>query len=77
MLGSLDDEYPTLLTKMNMPFMYAKRAMISTYYTRNEPQNKLIITANSSILNEQLLHGALNDKIAYDSQRDPRSLITD
>ena len=67
MLGSLEDEYPTLLTKMNMPFMYAKRAMISTYYTRNDPQNKLVITANSSILNEQLLHAALNDKIIYDS----------
>ena len=30
--GNVEDEYPTMITKVNMPFSYSRRALVNTYY---------------------------------------------
>jgi len=57
-VGNADAEFPTLITKITLPFMFARRAMINTYYTKEDPHNETVISVNSSILNEQLLEEA-------------------
>ena len=46
---------PTLITKINMPFLYARRAVVSTYYPRYDRQLGSFETVSSSIMNEQVL----------------------
>ena len=47
--------YPTMITKINMPFMYARRAVVNTYYPKKDPQTGSVITVSSSIMNEPIL----------------------
>ena len=51
-IGSAEAEFPTLVTKITLPFMFARRAMVNAYYSKHEARNQSIITVNSSIMNE-------------------------
>ena len=55
-----------MITKINMPFMYARRAMINTYYPKYDVSTGCLTTVNSSIMNEQLLEEA---KTSQDNAR--------
>lgn len=57
-----------MITKINMPFMYARRAMINTYYPKFDVSTGCLTTVNSSIMNEQLLEEA---KISQDNATRP------
>ena len=46
-----DSEYPTMITKINMPFMYARRVIVNTYYPKFNQGS--VETVSSSINNEQ------------------------
>ena len=50
--GNAEEEYPTMITKLNMPFLYSRRAIVSTYYPKFERKTGAFVTVNSSILNE-------------------------
>jgi len=45
-----ESEYPTMITKINMPFMYARRVIVNTYYPKLGQGS--IETVSSSINNE-------------------------
>jgi len=75
-VGDPNAEFPTVITKINMPFLFARRAMINTYYSRVEPGSKTVVTVNSSIMNEQLLHEAQTEK-ASSTRKSGRALIND
>lgn len=47
--------FPTMITKINMPFMYARRAVVNTYYPKFDSQTRSFSTVSSSIMNEQVL----------------------
>lgn len=51
-VGDPQAEFPTLLTKITLPFMFARRAMINTYYSKYIERSKTTIAVNSSIMNE-------------------------
>lgn len=75
-MGDLNAEFPTVITKINMPFLFARRAMINTYYHRFDQSKRSIVTVNSSIMNDQLLQEAQTERT--DSSRKPdRTLIKD
>ena len=75
-VGSADATYPTVITKMNLPFMFARRAMINTYYAKYDAPSNTVTTVNSSLLNEQLLEEAQTER-ADVSKRMGRTLIND
>ena len=47
-----------MITKLNMPFLYARRAIVSTYYPKFEKKTGAFVTVNSSIMNEQIVEKA-------------------
>ena len=57
-VGHPQADFPTLITKITLPFMFSRRAMINTYYWKDDPTTRGHIAVNSSILNEQLLEEA-------------------
>ena len=57
-----------------MPFMYARRAVVNTYYPKADEQTKSFATVSSSIMNEQVLQEAQNP--SGDSQQN-RPIIND
>jgi len=57
-----DHPMPTIIMKINMPFMYARRVLVNTHYTVNEGRTGKISTVSSSLLNEQIRDDAKNKK---------------
>ena len=47
-----NDEFPTIVAKITLPFTFSKRVIINTYYTKNDEARGATITVNSSIMNE-------------------------
>ena len=52
-------EYPTIITKINMPFMYARRVIVNTFYPKFDQQTGSQISISSSLLNEQIRDEAM------------------
>ena len=51
---------PTLITKIQMPFLYARRAIVNTYYPKYDRQTGSFEIVSSSIMNEQVVEEAQN-----------------
>ena len=60
--GNAEEEFPTMITKINMPFLFARRAFVNTYYPKYEKKTGAFVTVNSSIMNEQIVEEAQKEK---------------
>ena len=45
-----------------MPFMYSRRALVNTYYPREDKRSGVVTTLSSSIMNEQITSEAQTPK---------------
>ena len=48
-----------MITKINMPFMYARRVIVNTFYPKFDQQTGSQISISSSLLNEQIRDEAM------------------
>ena len=51
-----------MITKINMPFMYARRVLINTYYPKLDRARGSFVTVNSSVMNEVVLEEAKKER---------------
>ena len=75
-VGNAEADFPTLCTKITLPFMFARRAMVNTYYSKQVASSNSIIAVNSSIMNEELLSEAMTE-IQGGTRKMGRAIITD